>query len=440
MKIERIQGMEVLDSRGNPTVECKITLKGGAFASAITPSGASTGSHEAIELRDGGKRYNGKGVLKAVKNINEIIAKKITGMDATDQAGIDRAMVAADGTSAKSRLGANAILAVSLAAARAGAISKNMELFEYLEELNRIGMNRAGKPSGIPKTGSLNLPVPFSNIINGGVHAGNDLKIQEFMVAPIKARSFSEGARMVCEIYATLKSGLKGKFGKNSTNVGDEGGFAPPLRKTEEALDLILNAIDELGYSKEVKIAIDAASSEFFETAVGAKERKYSIDGKYLNAMEMVDFYMALIGKYGLISIEDPFAEDEWGAFAEFTSKAGNKIQIVADDLTVTNTDRLQKAVSLKCANCLLLKVNQIGTLTESMEASSFSFANGWNVMVSHRSGETEDAFISDLAVALQCRQIKLGAPARGERTAKYNRLSRIEQMLGAKAKYGWVK
>jgi len=419
MKISGVKGREVLDSRGNPTVECEITLQNGMRASAIVPSGASTGTHEAVELRDNGSRFNGKGVLNAVGNINGKIGKKITGMDAGRQDEIDRILLDLDGTLNKGNLGANAILAVSLAAARAGALSGGSELYDHLSHLS-------GKKPQV-------MPVPFSNIINGGVHAGNDLKVQEFMVAPIKARSFSEGCRMVAEIYSKLKNELKAKFGKGAINVGDEGGFAPPLKKTADALELILVALEELGYSKQARLAIDAASSEFFGKG------SYSIDGKKLSSGEMVEYYRQLVRDYGLISIEDPFAEDEWEGFSEFTREAGREIQIVADDLTVSSLSRLRSAVEKKCANCLLLKVNQVGSLTESISAANFAFNNDWNVMVSHRSGETEDTFIADLAVALQCRQIKLGAPCRGERTAKYNRLLRIEEMLGSKAKYGWV-
>ncbi|MFH1751010.1 MAG: phosphopyruvate hydratase [Candidatus Micrarchaeota archaeon] len=420
MKIEKISAREVLDSRGNPTVECEIRLKNGRAVSAIVPSGASTGTHEAIELRDGGKRYLGKGVLGAVSNINTKIAKKISGMDFAKQESIDKALLELDGTQNKGRLGANAMLAVSLAAARAGAQGAGMELYEYVARL--VG----NKP--------MQLPVPFCNIINGGMHAGNGLAIQEFMVAPIGAKSFSEGVRMVVEIYGALRADLKEKFGKAAVNVGDEGGFAPPLKETSQALEMVRSAIDEVGYAREVRMAIDAAASEFY------KDGGYSLDGKEFDAGELSDYYADLAEKYALASIEDPFAEDDWKAFSGFNKKMGGKLQIVADDLTATNMERLKKAVFMECANCLLLKVNQIGTLSESLDAARYSFKNNWNVMVSHRSGETEDAFIADLGVALACRQIKLGAPARGERTAKYNRLLRIEELLGGKARYGWIQ
>ena len=418
--MKKIIGREVLDSRGCPTVECEITLADGRMASAIVPSGASTGSHEAIELRDGEKRFGGKGVLRAVKNINGPIAKKLIGMDASAQKEIDSALIDLDGTKNKGRLGANAILAVSLAAARANALFSGMELFKNIAKMSGRGNGK-----------TFLMPVPFSNIINGGVHAGNDLKIQEFMVAPVGAKGFYEGARMVSEVYGKLKADLKEKYGKSAVNVGDEGGFAPPLKRTDEGLEMIQKAIDEVGYPKEVKLAIDAAASEFF------KNGKYEIDGRKMAPEELSEYYSQLIRTYKIISLEDPFSEDEFGSFARLTKRIGGKVQIVADDLTVTNISRLKTAVLKKSANCLLLKVNQIGTLTESIVAANYAFKNGWGVMVSHRSGETEDAFIADLAVGLGCGQIKLGAPARGERTAKYNRLLRIEGMLGKDAEYG---
>ncbi|MFH0971680.1 MAG: phosphopyruvate hydratase [Candidatus Micrarchaeota archaeon] len=420
MKIKKIFGAEVLDSRGTPTVECIVELDSGIAASAIVPSGMSTGSHEALELRDGKKRFNGKGVEKAAGNITKKISKLAIGKNPSEQRKLDGLMIDLDGTKNKRKLGSNAILASSLAIARAGALSKKIELYEHLGKL-------ANRPPN-------SLPVPFANIINGGLHAGTKLKIQEFMIAPVGARRFSDGVLMVAETYQTLKAELKANYGNFAVNVGDEGGFAPPLANTNEALEFLQHSIEKAGYSKQIKIAIDAAASEFY------KNGKYIVDEKTHDEGEMVDFYSDLAKTYGLISIEDPFSEDDWEGFAELTGKIGSKVQIVADDLTVTNVERIRKAVEKKAANCLLLKVNQIGSLSESISAANFAFDNKWKVMVSHRSGETEDAFIADLAVALQCKQIKLGAPCRGERTAKYNRLLRIERILGSKARYGWKR
>ncbi len=420
MKISKIRSLEVLDSRGSPTVECEVALQNGICARAIVPSGMSTGSYEALELRDGGKRFWGKGVRKAVGNIEGKIEKKIIGLDPADQDRIDAKMLKLDGTPNKSKLGANAILAVSMAVARAAAAERKIELFQHLAWI-------AGKKG-------LAMPVPFANIINGGVHAGTGLGIQEFMIAPIRARSFSKGLVAVAETYQILKARLKKKFGPFAANVGDEGGFAPPLKTAPEAIEFLLDSIEEAGYGKEVKVAMDCAASEFFRNG------KYSLDGRQFGAPELIDYYTELMDKFGIISIEDPFAEDEWESFFEFTRKMGGRAQVVGDDLTVTNAGRIREAARRKCVNCLLLKVNQIGTLSESIFAAKLAVGSGWNVMVSHRSGETEDAFISDLAVALECRQIKLGAPARGERTSKYNRLLRIERMLGSRAKYSWVK
>ncbi|MBI5224304.1 phosphopyruvate hydratase [Candidatus Micrarchaeota archaeon] len=420
MRIERVHGRELLDSRATPTVECEIDLDNGRRVRAIVPSGMSTGSHEARELRDGDRRFLGKGVQKAVKNINTVIAKKIEGKDPRNQGELDAILFKLDGTEDKSNLGSNAILAVSIAFAKAGALAEKKEIFEYIANLEK-------KPN-------FNMPVPFANIINGGLHAGTGLKIQEFMIAPTHAKSFSQASRIIVEIYHSLKGSLKKKFGSSAVNVGDEGGFAPPLNTTASALELIQKAIDELGYSKETRIAMDAAASEFYLNG------RYVVDGKAFVDGELVDYYMDLIKNFKLVSIEDPFGEDEWESFSELNKKIGSKIQIVGDDLTVTNTKRLKKAIELECGNCLLLKVNQIGSLSESFVACNFAYKHGWNVMVSHRSGETEDPFIADLAVALNCKQIKLGAPARGERTAKYNQLLRIEDRLDGKAKYAWVK
>lgn len=371
------------------------------------PSGASTGKHEAVELRDNNKKYLGKGVLKAVENINKIISKKIIGKDARKQKSIDKLMVDMAGEN-KSKLGANATLAVSLAVARASG----KQLYKRLQRL----------------TGNKFLmPIPFCNVINGGKHAGNALNIQEFMIAPVGASSFSEALRMNTETYHILKKIIQKKYGKSAVNVGDEGGFAPPIDDARQALNMLVKAIDEAGYNKKIKIAMDCAASEFFSKGIYSLKRQYSPE-------LLTSYYLELIKKYPIISIEDPFAEDDFDSFQKFRKKT--KIQIVGDDLLVTNKDRIKMAIENKLCNALLLKVNQIGTLTEAIEAAQLAFNNNWNVMVSHRSGETSDDFIADLSVALGCGQIKSGAPARGERTAKYNQLLRIEEELGKKAVY----
>ena len=411
MKIEKIWAREVLDSRGNPTVEAEILVKGHKIT-AIAPSGASTGSFEAHELRDGGKRYGGKGVLKAVENIRTEISGKLTGMDVSDLRAIDEAMIELDGTENKTRLGGNAMVSVSLAAAKAGAFAEHCEIYEY------IG------------TDGVTLPVPMFNIINGGKHAGGNLRIQEFMIIPAGSRTFSDCLQASAEIYMSLKSLLKKKYGVAAVNIGDEGGFAPPLDTSAQAMDTIVKAIADAGYSpgKDVFLALDAASSEFFENG------RYDVDGLKLTAGELVDHYTKLVDSYPLISIEDPFFEDDFESTAELTKIVGSKVQIVGDDLFVTNTSRLSRGIQMKAANALLLKVNQIGTVTESGDAAEMSFNNGYGVVVSHRSGESEDTMIADLSVGWGSGQIKTGAPARGERTAKYNRLLRIEEELGSKA------
>ena len=416
-KIEKVWAREVLDSRGNPTVEAEITICGHRI-SAIAPSGASTGSWEAHELRDGGSRFGGKGVLKAVENVRGPISKAITGMDVTDQKGIDAAMIAADGTPNKNNLGANAIIATSLAVAKAGAMIEDVPLYQH------IGSN--GKT----------LPVPMLNIINGGKHAGGNLKIQEFMIIPAGAKSFSECLRMSSEIYMSLKSMLKKKYGVGAINLGDEGGFAPPLDTAAEAMETIVNAASAAGYvpGKDVFLALDAASSEFYSDGI------YEVDGKKLTAAELADHYQSFTRDFPLISIEDPFFEDDFETTALLTKKVGSSVQIVGDDLFVTNTKRLSKGIEMKAANALLLKVNQIGTVTEAGEAAEMSFRNGYNVVVSHRSGESEDVSIADLSVGWGSGQIKTGAPARGERTAKYNRLLRIEEDLGSSAVFPGIK
>jgi len=417
MKIEKVWAREVLDSRGNPTVEAEITV-GGQKISAIAPSGASTGTWEARELRDGGKRYCGKGVSMAVDNIRGDIAKALVGMDPAEQRNIDYTLIDLDGTDNKTRLGGNALVAVSLAAARAGAYSKGIPVYEHIGNDHRT------------------LPVPMLNIINGGKHAGGGLKIQECMIVPAGAPSFSECLRMSSEIFANLKSILSKKYGPGAINVGDEGGFAPPLNTVEEALETIMSAISVAGYSpgKDVFLSIDAASSEFYSDGI------YEVDGMKLSAIELAEHYMDITERFPLISIEDPFFEDDFDTTAELTAMIGKKVQIVGDDLFVTNTSRLCKGIEMGAANALLLKVNQIGTVSESADAAQMSFDNGYNVIVSHRSGESEDTLIADLSVGWGSGEIKTGAPSRGERTAKYNRLLRIEEELGSKATFAGKK
>lgn len=414
MIVSDVKGRQVLDSRGNPTVEAEVFCEK-LSESAIVPSGASTGIYEALELRDNKKEYHGKGVKKAINNI-KIISKKIAGMEISEQELIDRAMLELDGTENKSKLGANAILAVSMAVSRMAARSLNIPLYEYINKLFKHETK-------------FKLPVPFANIINGGKHAEGELQFQEFMVAPVNAKSFDEAARMCSEITQTLKKIIENKYGKNSIHVGDEGGFAPPLKTPREALELVFSAIKQQGYSKEVKIAMDPAASEFFEKGYYLAEK-----GKKISSGELIDYYIDLIKTYPVVSLEDPFDQSDFDSFAELTKKV--KIQIVGDDLLVTNVKRIQQAVEKKSCNALLLKTNQIGSLTESFAAARMAYESGWNVMVSHRSGETEDAFISDLAVGISSGQIKLGAPVRGERTVKYNRLLRIEEELGKHGYY----
>ncbi|MDR3282312.1 MAG: phosphopyruvate hydratase [Candidatus Methanoplasma sp.] len=411
MNIEKIWAREVLDSRGNPAVEAEVTV-GGQRISAIAPSGASTGSWEAHEMRDGGKRYGGKGVLKAVENIRGEIAKTIVGMDPADQRSVDYALIDLDGTDNKTRLGGNATTAVSLAVAKAGAFALGIQVYEHM------GSNH------------VTLPVPMFNVINGGKHAGGNLKIQECMLIPAGMRSFSECLRASSEIYMELKSILKKKYGPLAVNIGDEGGFAPPVNTVSEALETISEAAELAGYfpGKDVFLAIDAASSEFCTNGT------YEVDGLTLSAGELADHYARLAKTFPLVSIEDPFFEDDFDTTAELTKSIGDKVQIVGDDIFVTNTKRLCKGIEMGAANALLLKVNQIGTVSESGDAARMSFDSGYSVVVSHRSGETEDTTIADLSVGWGTGEIKAGAPARGERTAKYNRLLRIEEELGSKA------
>ena len=416
--ITKIKAREILDSRGNPTVEVDVITEGGAMGRAAVPSGASTGRYEALELRDGGQRYHGKGVLKAIKNINEIIAPALKGFDVRKQEEIDKKMIELDGTPNKSKLGANAILAVSLATARAAANALKTPLYRYLSK----------------DKDELLLPVPLMNIINGGKHAGNKLNIQEFMIIPHGGKTFRETLRMGVEVYHILKKIIERKYGRNAINVGDEGGYAPPMEQTTEALEVLIKSIEETGYmpKKEILLGLDAAASEFYNE----KTKKYYLDQKELSMNELIDYYTQLIETYPVISIEDPFQEEDFKAFAEFTEKLGSKVQIVGDDLFVTNVERLEKGIQIGAANALLLKVNQIGTLTEALEAAKMAYQHDYAVVVSHRSGETEDPFIADLAVALCTGQIKTGAPARSDRTSKYNQLLRIEEELGEKARF----
>ncbi len=402
--ITKIKAIQVLDSRGNPTIETEVFTKS-CSRSAIVPSGASTGTYEAKELRDNEKAYHGRSVLKVVNNIQKI-EKLLKNKDVRNQRLIDSLMIKLDGTKDKSNLGANTILSVSLASSRCAANLLGKSLYKYLG--NKTIM-----------------PIPFCNVINGGKHAGNNLNFQEFMIAPIKAKSFSQATQMVCEVYQTLKQNIEKKYGKSAINVGDEGGFAPNIIGPTEAFELILKAIEENGYQNKIGLAMDAAASEFHDAN---KNRYFICDGNYLDRYGLVDYYIQLIRNYKLISLEDPFDQEDYAAWHELKQKIG--IQIVGDDLLVTNTERIKEAVKEKLCNCLLLKVNQIGTLSESLDAADLAFKNKWNVMVSHRSGETEDTFIADLAVALGCGQIKLGAPARGERTCKFNRLLRIEKEI----------
>ncbi|HOO03810.1 MAG TPA: phosphopyruvate hydratase [Methanomassiliicoccales archaeon] len=409
--ITRVWSREVLDSRGNPTVEAQVEA-GKVTVTAIAPSGASTGTFEALELRDGGNRYSGKGVLKAVRNVRELISPRLKGMDVTDLKAVDEAMRELDGTDNMGRLGGNATTAVSYAAAKAGAVLKGVELHEHLGQGSKV------------------LPVPCMNVINGGKHAGGNLRVQEFMVVPCGAPSFSEALRAGTEVYHALRQVLRKGMGPSSINVGDEGGFAPPFDTSRQALDALLRAIEAAGYApgKEVSLAMDAAASEFYSNGV------YEVDGRRMAPGEIVDFYIDLSKEYPLISLEDPVHEEGFLDMAELTRKVGTRLQLVGDDLFVTNVDRLRRGIEAKAGNAMLLKVNQIGTVSDAMRAAAMCFDHGYNVMVSHRSGESEDTTIADIAVALECGQIKSGAPARAERTAKYNRLLRIEEGLGGKA------
>jgi len=415
--IEDIRAREILDSRGNPTVEVEVTLDDGALGRAAVPSGASTGAHEALELRDDDKsRYGGKGVLKAVEHVNTTIADELTGWEAEDQVGIDEMLMQMDGTPTKSNLGANAILGVSLACARAAADSVGLPLYRYI--------------GGVE---ARTLPVPMMNILNGGKHADNSTDLQEFMILPVGAPTFAEALRWCAETYQSLKKVLK-KKGYN-TNIGDEGGFAPSLGSNAEAVEVILAAIEASGYKagEQIYIGLDPASSEIFEDGVTYNLKK---EGRRLSGAEMVDFYAEWVNKYPILSIEDGLAEDDWKSWALMTEKLGGKIQIVGDDLFVTNTERITRGLKDKSANSVLIKLNQIGTLTETLAAVRMAHRAGWTAVISHRSGETEDSTIADLVVATNAGQIKTGAPCRSDRVAKYNQLLRIEEELGETAVY----
>lgn len=411
--ISDVIAREILDSRGNPTVEVEVVLDDATVARAAVPSGASTGAFEAVELRDGEARYNGKGVQKAIRAVEDDIAPEILGFDASEQRLIDQVMLDLDGTANKAKLGANAILGVSLAVARAASLSAGLPLYRYV-----------GGPNAHV------LPVPMMNILNGGAHADTGVDIQEFMVAPIGAENFAEALRWGTEVYHSLKSVLKGKG--LATGLGDEGGFAPALDSNRAALDAIAEAVSKAGFTlgKDVALALDVAATEFFENG------KYSFEGKQRSGEEMIAYYADLVANYPMVSIEDPLSEDDWATWKNITTELGSKVQLVGDDLFVTNVERLSRGINESTANALLVKVNQIGSLTETLDAVSLAHTHGYRCMMSHRSGETEDTTIADLAVATNCGQIKTGAPARSERVAKYNQLLRIEEELDDAAKY----
>ncbi len=404
--IERVKGRWILDSRGNPTVEVDVLTPLG-FGRGAAPSGASKGSREALELRDGGSAFLGKGVNKAVNNVNEIIAQALIGMDVTNQREIDNKMIELDGTPNKSRLGANAIVATSIAVAKAAADSLSVPLYRY------IGGNCD------------RLPTPMLNVINGGAHAGNDLDIQEFMIVPLRFTNFAEALQAASEIYHTLRSYLAERYGKSAINVGDEGGFAPPMKKTREALDALMYAIRKADYEERVYLALDAASSQFY------KDNKYYLDGKVFDREQLLEYYEQLIRDYPIISIEDPLYEEDWEGFVEATKRL--KITIVGDDFLVTNPERVKKAIKMGAGNSVLVKVNQVGTVSEALDVINLAKEYGWLFIISHRSGETEDTFISHFAVGTRSIAIKTGAPARGERTAKYNELLRIEEEVNGR-------
>jgi len=410
-KIEYVKARQILDSRGNPTIEVEVKTKN-AIGIASAPSGKSRGKNEAVELR-GGKSFHGKSVEPAIENVNKIISHALIGMDVREQEEIDKKMIAIDGTKNKALLGANACIATSMAVSRCAANALKKPLYLYLNEKAKL------------------LPIPFMNVINGGVHAGNELAIQEHLIAPVKAKSFRNAVEMACETYYSLREIISSKYGKNATNVGDEGGFAPPLKDSFDALETMMKAVEENGYENEIMLAIDSAASNFY------KNGHYFLNKK-MDSGELIDYYVEMSKVYPIISIEDGFHEEDWEAFAELTKKIGKKVQILGDDIFVTNSKRLREGIKRNACNALLLKPNQIGTLTEAIEVAKICKKNSYGIMISHRSGETCDDFIADLSVALETGQIKSGAPARGERVAKYNRLMRIEEEIGGE--YGGKK
>jgi enolase len=414
MNIKSIKAREILDSRGNPTVEVECITEEGVFTASV-PSGASTGIKEAYEMRDGNHRYGGKGVLKAIKNVNEIIAPKLVGMDCLNQKEVDEAMIRLDGTDGKYNLGANGIVGVSMAVCRAGANAKNLELYEYIAEL--FGNE------------NLKMPSPAFNIINGGAHADNGLDFQEFMINP-NGENFKESLRMGSEIYYKLKRFLKQSYPNFPVNVGDEGGFAPPIEVPEVALGLIVKSIDDSEYINKVNIILDIAASQFYKKEKGATEGYYGLKSGVLSTSDLLNYYSDLVRSYPIIGIEDPFAEEDWKGFERITSRLGDKIMIIGDDLLASNPDVIKEAQMRKSCNGAILKINQVGTVTEILEAAKICKEGGFKTMVSHRSGETCDSFIADLAVGISSDYIKSGAPARGERLAKYNRLCRIEEKI----------
>ncbi len=410
--ISRIRGREILDSRGEPTIEVEVFTEDGTSGRAAVPSGLSRGRHEAFELRDGGARYHGKGVLRAVTSVNEAIAPRLIGVDVRDQLRIDNIMIELDGTIDKSRLGANAILGVSLACAKAASAAEEKPLYRYI----------GGEEASL-------LPIPFFNVINGGRHAGNDLEFQEFIILPERADNLREAVRIGSEIYHELRRILSSRYGKAAINIGDEGGFSPPMSHAEEALEAISEAISEAGYADATSLALDAAASNLYNPGMG-----YHLMGRYLDGGELLDYYRELVEKFHLVSLEDPFHEEDFEGFSE--AREALSIQIVGDDLFATNPERLRIGIEAGAADALLLKVNQVGTLSEALAVARMAIRHGYKIQISHRSGETEDTFIADLAVGLGCGQIKAGAPCRGERTSKYNRLMRIEEELESAARY----
>jgi len=416
--VQSVVAREILDSRGNPTVEVEVTTEDGMFRASV-PSGASTGAYEAVELRDGGDRYLGKGVLKAVANVNDLLGPAVKGMDVTDQQGVDDAMLALDGTPNKAKLGANSILGVSLAVSKAGAAAKKVPLYKHYADLAGNGDEK------------FTMPVPCFNVINGGSHAGNKLAFQEYFVIPTGAKSFSEAMQIGCEVYHTLGKIIKAKFGGDATLIGDEGGFAPPC-DNREGCELIMEALEKSGYTDKCTIGLDVAASEFKVKNEDGYDLDFKYDGNVITGEALGDLYQELAADFPIVTIEDPFDEDDWDSWSKFTTKNSEQFQVVGDDLTVTNIEKIGRAIDENSCTCLLLKVNQIGSVSESIAAVKMAKQAGWGVMTSHRSGETEDTYIADLAVGLCTGQIKTGAPCRSERLAKYNQLLRIEEELGA--------